>query len=176
MCLACQHFVSKLLIGYVPRSLGKSALLELTVPQRFQKYRCGSYFLAPPLRVHHSISVCGPLSTFFAFCRRWLSLLVAKQHRDPNLRPRCRKANTCVVVVVSIIIIIVIIIIVIVVVVVVVVVVIIIIIIIIIKLSLLSIFASVLFVHQPGANHAPGPSVTQVIKLIILFIHYLAPS
>ena len=28
--------------------------------------------------------------------------------------------------------------------------------------SFVTVFASVLFVHQPGANHAPGASVTQV--------------
>ena len=36
------------------------------------------------------------------------------------------------------------------------------IIIIIIIVSSITVFAGVLFVHQPGANHAPGASVTQV--------------
>ena len=36
------------------------------------------------------------------------------------------------------------------------------IIIIIIIVSTITVFAGVLFVHQPGANHAPGASVTQV--------------
>ena len=40
--------------------------------------------------------------------------------------------------------------------------VIIIIIIIIIIISIITVFAGVLFVHQPGANHAPKASVTQV--------------
>ena len=41
-------------------------------------------------------------------------------------------------------------------------VIIIIIIIIIIIVSIITVFAGVLFVHQPGANHAPRASVTQV--------------
>ena len=36
------------------------------------------------------------------------------------------------------------------------------IIIIIIIVSIITVFAAVLFVHQPGANHAPRASVTQV--------------
>ena len=34
--------------------------------------------------------------------------------------------------------------------------------IVIIVISSVTVFAGVLFVHQPGANHAPGASVTQV--------------
>ena len=45
---------------------------------------------------------------------------------------------------------------------VIIIIVIIIIIIIIIIISFITVFAGVLFVHQPGANHAPRASVTQV--------------
>ena len=43
------------------------------------------------------------------------------------------------------------------------------IIIIVVVVSVITVFAGVHFVHQPGANHAPGASVTH--KSIILFIY-----
>ena len=52
------------------------------------------------------------------------------------------------------------------------------IIIIIIIVSIITVFTGVLFVHQPGANHAPGASVTQVnhlLLLLLLLLFYVWP-
>ena len=51
------------------------------------------------------------------------------------------------------------------------------IIIIIIMVSTITVFAGVLFVHQPGANHAPGASVTQVnhsVQILSTFLRIRA--
>ena len=50
-------------------------------------------------------------------------------------------------------------------------------IIIIIIVSTITVFAGVLFVHQPGANHAPGASVTQVnysVQILSTFLRIRA--
>ena len=48
---------------------------------------------------------------------------------------------------------------------------------IIIIVSTITVFAGVLFVHQPGANHAPGASVTQVnhsVQILSTFLRIRA--
>ena len=44
--------------------------------------------------------------------------------------------------------------------------------IIIIIVSTITVFAGVLFVHQPGANHPPGASVTQVNHYYYYYYYY----
>ena len=49
--------------------------------------------------------------------------------------------------------------------------------IIIVIVSTITVFAGVLFVHQPGANHAPGASVTQVnhsVQILSTFLRIRA--
>ena len=44
-------------------------------------------------------------------------------------------------------------------------------------ISTFSVFAGVLFVHEPGANHAPGASVTQVnhsVQILSTFLRIRA--
>ena len=44
-------------------------------------------------------------------------------------------------------------------------------------ISTVTVFAGVLFVHQPGANHAPGASVTQVnlsVQILSTFLRIRA--
>ena len=42
------------------------------------------------------------------------------------------------------------------------------------KFSTITVFAGVLFVHQPGANHVPGASVTQVNHSVQILSTFLS--